>query len=66
MDQIVFKIMKSKEVFTNEDIHMLIVLCERLFKRNEEMSLELGKSLENIDSLTRRVDFYRNVTIKGV
>ena len=66
MEHLVFKILKAKEAFTTEDFHMLIVLCEKLFKRNEDISLELGKSLENIDRLTKRVDFYRNATMRGV
>ena len=57
---------KTKTEFTAEDLHMLIVLCQRLFKRNQEIALELGKALENIDSLDRRLEFYRNTTMRTV
>ena len=66
MEDAVFKVLRAKKDYSAQDIHMLIVLCERLFKRNDELSLDLGKSLEQLDRLNKRVDFYRNVTMRGL
>ena len=66
MEDVVFKILKTKKDFTDQDIQMLIILCEKLFKRNEEISIELGKAFEQVDRLTKRLGFYRNVTMKEI
>lgn len=66
MEDLVFEALKAKKEYTAQDIHMLIVLCERLFKRNDEISLDFGKSLEQLDRLNKRIDFYRNVTMRGL
>ena len=66
MEDLIFKIINSKNEFSDADIHMLLVLCKKLFERNEEISLELGTALEKIDRLTERIEFYRNATMRGV
>jgi hypothetical protein len=66
MEEFVFEILKNKRHFSPEDIHSLIVLCDRLFHRNKEIADELEKALGKIESLSNRVDFYRKTTMREI
>jgi hypothetical protein len=66
MEEIVFKALKEKSHLNPEDIQSLLILCDRLFKRNEEISYNLKKALAKIDAMGNRLDFYRSMTIKEI
>ena len=66
MEEEVFKILRAKRYFTPDDISSMILLCDRLFKRNREIAIELRLALENLGSVHRRLDFYRKATIKEI
>lgn len=65
MEETVFKALKQKTYYSPEDIHSLLILCDRLFKRNEEIAYNLEKALAKIDAMGNRLEFYRSTTMKA-
>lgn len=66
MEEEVFKILKARKYFSPQDIRSLILLCDRLFERNREISIELNAALKNLGMVHSRLDFYRKTTIKEI
>ena len=62
MEKRVFKLLKSKKFRTHDDFTVLIVLCQELFDKNEEIERQFRGAFHRIIELEQRLSFYRSVT----
>lgn len=66
MDKEALEILKAKSVYTYDDVQMLIVLCDQLIKRNEDIHEFACATIKALQDANDRLDFYRDTTIKLV
>lgn len=67
--RIEFKIyseLKHKDIFTQEQARMLLIALQEAFKKNEELAQHLEKAIREVNELSSRLQWYRNITINQV
>ena len=57
---------KYKQRPTMQDVAVLIISIEQLFKINDSQAMELKKCLKSLDEKNRRIEWYRQTTLKEV
>jgi hypothetical protein len=62
MDHIIKKI-KNKPLYSKEDISSLLVYVEKLVEQNDYLAKEIKKLLDDKETLLKRLNFYKNITI---
>ncbi len=66
LNQKQFDKLKHKKQPSMQDVAVLIVTVEQLFRTNDIQAAELNKCLKSLDVLKKRLAWYRKTTIKEV
>tara|TARA_R110000824_G_scaffold284108_1_gene472395 strand:+ start:30 stop:236 length:207 start_codon:yes stop_codon:yes gene_type:complete len=58
--------LKHKQSPSMQDVAVLLVTAERLFKINDDQAAELKTCLNSLARLKKQLDWYRQTTIKEI
>jgi len=61
-----FEGLKHKKTPSMQDVAVLLVTVEQLFKINDDQAKELKTCLKSLATLQKQLEWYRKTTIKGL
>ena len=66
LDRKQFDKIKHKQTPTMQDVAVLIVMVEQQFRVIDVQAMQIEKASKSLDILRRRLEWYREVTVKEV